>query len=622
MKSVLVQSGRSKAKARGRLLAVVIAALALVAAACSSSTTPSSTGNTPVKGGTAVWAEQPSSPATYIFPYMDSQNISNLNLFDFQYLMYRPLYWFGVGDKPTVNATVSVADLPTVSGRVVTIKLKHYMWSNGTQVTAKNVMFWLNMELADPDDYGAYTGFPTNVSNIHIVSPTELQMTMNHPYSLTWFLYNDLSQITPMPTAWDRTASGPSNCEAVVKDCTAVYNYLNNQAKDLTGYVSSPIWSIVDGPWRLSAFNADGHVTFVPNKAYSGPVKPKLAEFQEVPFTTDAAEYNVLRASAAGGQKIDFGYLPDQDAPPVPAGKSIGTNPLGGYTLAPIYPWGIDYYAMNFNSTNADHAAIFKQLYFRQVMAHIMNQQAIIKGPLRGYARETVGPVANVPPTSFLSAKGRQGEPYAYSVPQAKSLLVAHGWKVTPNGVSTCIKPGSASDECGAGVTKGSGLSFNFVYESGLGWVTSEMDQLQSSGSEVGIKLNLEPKPFADVLSVAGGNCVVVKSPCNWDLANWGFGWSFSPDYLPTGDELFACGAVANSGGYCDKTNDGLINKTLYSSNLQYMYQWQDYLSPQMPVQYQPLAAFTLTEIANNLKGALPQSPTLSINPEDWYFVK
>ena len=46
----------------------------------------------------------------------------------------------------------------------MTITLKHYMWSNGTQVTAQDVMFWLNMELAEPADYGAYTGFPTNVS--------------------------------------------------------------------------------------------------------------------------------------------------------------------------------------------------------------------------------------------------------------------------------------------------------------------------------------------------------------------------------------------------------------------------------------------------------------------------
>ena len=51
------------------------------------------------------------------------------------------------------------------------------------------------------------------------------------------------------------------------------------------------------------------------------------------------------------------------------------------------------------------------------------------------------------------------------------------------------------------------------------------------------------------------------------------------------------------------------------------MYNWQDYLAPQ-PVMYQPNAASTLTEVADNLKGVLPQSPTLSITPESWYFVK
>ena len=148
------------------------------------------------------------------------------------------------------------------------------------------------------------------------------------------------------------------------------------------------------------------------------------------------------------------------------------------------------------------------------------------------------------------------------------------------------------------------------------------MVQLQSNASQVGIKLNLVPKPFAQVISVAGGNCVVTKSPCTWDMANWGFGWSFSPDYLPTGEELFMCGAVSNSGGYCDKTNDAMIGKTLTNPALQYMYQWQDYLAPQLPVEYQPNAAYTLTEVVSNLKGVLPQSPTLSITPENWYFVK
>jgi peptide/nickel transport system substrate-binding protein len=595
--------------------------LALVAAGCSSSPSATSSGTTPVKGGTAVWAEPPSSVPTYIFPYVDSSNISNLNLFDLQYLMYRPLYWFGQNGQPEPNNSLSLANPPVVSGRNVTITLKHYMWSDGTQVTAQNVMFWLNMEKALPADYGAYTGFPANMSSIKVVSPTEIQMTMSKSYSASWLQYNDLSQIVPMPTAWDRTASGPSHCETTVSDCAAVYSYLNKQAENLSGYATSPIWGVVDGPWRLSAFNADGHITFVPNKKYSGPVKPKLSAFQEVPFTTDAAEYDVLR-SPSSSTKISVGYLPDQDAPAKPANASVGSNPLSGYTLDPLYPWGIDYSAMNFQSSIGDHGAIFKQLYFRQALQYMMNQKAIISGPLRGYGALTVGPVAATPATKWLSSTGRAGDPYPYNPTKAKQLLASHGWKVTAGGTSTCTKPGTAADECGAGVTAGSGLDFTFLYLTGTAWVQSEMTQLQSNASSIGIKLNLVPKTLGDILSEVGGNCVVVKAPCNWDMANWGFGWSFSPDYLPTGDQLFECGAVANSGGYCDKTNDSLIGQTLTNDSLSLFYKWQNYLAPQLPVIYQPNAAYTLTEVSNSLKGYFPQSPTLSINPENWYFVK
>jgi peptide/nickel transport system substrate-binding protein len=603
------------------MLLAGVAALALAAAGCSNSSSSSGSSaaaaGTPIAGGTAVMAEAPENAPSYIFPYMASAVVSNVNLFDFQYLMYRPLYWFGTGDQPSVNASLSLANLPVVTGKTVTITLKPYMWSNGTQVTAQDVVFWLNMELAEPDNYFGYTGFPTNVSNIKVISPTELSMTMNQAYNSNWFLYNELSQITPMPAAWDRTASGPSNCDTTISDCKAVWTYLTGQASHLSDYTTSPLWAIVDGPWRLSQFTAGGYVVMVPNKSYSGPVKPKLAAFEELPFTTDAAEYNVLR-SPSGSNKIDFGYLPNEDAPPVQSGQAVGTNPLPGYTLAPIYPWGIDYYAMNFQSTVSDHAAIFKQLYFREAMAYLMNQAAIIKGPLRGYGTVTVGPVAATPATSWLSTQGRAGDPFPYNPAKAKSLLSSNGWTVAPGGVTTCTNPSA----CGAGITKGTALSFTFAYESGVTWVQQEMVSLQSNAAQIGIKLNLDPKPFAEVIAQAGGNCVVIKAPCNWDLANWGFGWSFSPDYLPTGEELFQCGAVSNSGGYCDSTNDSLIDKTLTSSNLQYFYQWQDFLAPQLPVEYQPNAAYTLTEVANNLKGALPQSPTLSINPENWYFVK
>ncbi len=608
-----------RTRRRAQMVAVCAAALALVAAGCSSSSSPGNSTGPKVKGGTAVWAEPPSVTPNYIFPFTSSAYISVINLEYFGYLMYRPLYWFGNGAQPALNTSLSLANTPTWSGNTATVKLKHYEWSNGTPVTTADVMFWVNMlKTVGATDWGAYTGFPDAfVSSIKVVSPTELQFTTNKAYSHSWFLYNNLSQITAMPAAWDRTASGPSQCATNVKDCAAVYNYLNAQSKNLPGYASSPLWGVVDGPWKLSAFNADGHVTFVPNTKYSGPVKPSLSKFEEVPFTTDAAEYNVLRSSAAGGQKIDVGYLPEQDAPPKPAGATVGANPLSGYTLAPLYPWGINYLVMNFQSTTGN-GPVIRQLYFRQALAYLMNQAAVIKGPLRGYGTETVGPVGNTPVTSYLSPTLKSGTPFAYNPGKAKSLLSSHGWKVVPNGVTTCSNPSL----CGPGISSGHQLVFDLPYATGIQWITQEMEQLQSNASLVGIKINLEPKPFNQVTALAAGNCVVAKIPCRWDLANWGGGWTFAPDYEPTGETLFKSGAIANSGGYSSPTNDALIDKTLTSDNLQNMYKWQDYLATQLPFIWQPNGVVTLTEIVNNLKGVTPQAPTLNLNPENWYFVK
>jgi peptide/nickel transport system substrate-binding protein len=601
---------------RIRALVGGAASLTLATAGCTGAVT--SAGNTPVRGGTAVWAELASTPPNYIFPYEGSAYFSLSNANYFANLMYRPLYWFGGSGLPTVNNSLSLASPPVFDGAKVTITLKHYRWSNGTPVTARDVMFWLNMELAVPTDYGGYSGFPANVKDITVVSPSELTMIMDKAYSPTWFWYNDLSQITPMPAAWDRTASGPSACATTVRDCAAVYKYLNGQAKGLSTYATSPIWGIVDGPWKLSAFNADGHVTFVPNKSYSGPVKPRLAAFEEAPFTSDAAEYNVLQAGVSNG-KIDVGYLPTVDAPARSAGSSPltpGANPLAakGYTLAPpYYPWGIGFYVLNFHSTTGN-GPVIRQLYFRQALAYLTDQAAVIAGPLRGYGAPGVGPVPATPVTSFLSPKGRSGDPYPYNPVRAKSLLASHGWTVVPNGVSTCADPA----RCGPGIRKGQGLSFTFPYPTGVSWIALEMDQLQSSASLAGIRLNLRPEPFNEL---PGGNCVITRSPCNWDGVG-GLGWSYAPDYLPTGEALFMCGVPSNAGGYCNKTNDAMINKTLTSGNLSYLYKWQDYLSAQLPVEWTPNPVWLLTEIASNLRGVLPQSPTLSINPENWYFVK
>jgi peptide/nickel transport system substrate-binding protein len=614
-------------RARGLLAATgAAAAIAITAAACGSSGTSGSGGapatGAPTNGGTATYALPPSTTPNYIFPFTSSSDFSVSNSQYFQYLMYRPLYWFGNGASPTLNSSLSLADPPTYSGKNVTINLKGWKWSNGETISAQDVLFWIHMlQAVGSSDWGAFVpgGFPTNVTDVKATSATTVTMTMNQAYNPTWFTSNELSQITPMPEAWDRTASGPSNCATTVSDCAAVYSYLDSQSKDLSGWVSSPLWSVVDGPWKLTAFNSDGNSTFVPNKSYGGSPKPRLAEFQEVPFTTEAAEYNVLQAGSAGGgsQKIDVGYLPTTDAPTKPANQTVGHNPVNNYTLAPLYSWGINYFPLNYQSTTGN-AGVLKQLYFREALQLLMNQAAVIAGPLHGYGVPTVGPVGTYPVTQYLSTTGRQGDPFPYNPTMAKSLLTSHGWTVVPNGTTSCTDPA----KCGPGIKQGQQLSFTLPYSTGTTWIEQEMTQLQSNASQVGIKLSLEPKPFDQVTGIAAGNCVVAKISCNWDMGNWGGGWTFSPDYYPSGETLFMSGSGANSGGYTNAANDSLINSTLTSSSLTPLYNWQDYLAKQIPVIWQPNGVYELTEVSSSLGGVVPQSSTLAINPENWYFIK
>jgi peptide/nickel transport system substrate-binding protein len=328
----------------------------------------------------------------------------------------------------------------------------------------------------------------------------------------------------------------------------------------------------------------------------------------------------VLQASANGGsgQTIDVGYLPTTDAPTKPANAAVGSNPVNGYTLDPLYPWGINYFVVNEQSTTGN-GPVLNQTYFRQDLENLVDQQAVISGPLKGYGQETADPVGSYPATDYLSATGKSGSAIpAYSSSTVAASLTSHGWKVVPNGTTTCTDPA----KCGAGVKQGQKLAFTLPYATGTNWIAQEMTELQSNASLVGIKISLKPEQFNQVISVAGGNCVVTKSSCDWDMANWGGGWTFNPDYYPSGETLFMSGAGANSGGYKSTQDDSLIAATLTSNSTSAMYNWQDYLAPQDPVIWQPNGAYELTEVNNNLKGVIPQDTTLAITPETWYFTK
>src|SRR5580704_4503730 len=141
------------------LLLAVAAIAALIVSACSSSGSTPNPGK-PQAGGIVTFAEQPGSPPTYIFPLYNGANSGNNNITYLQPLMWLPLYWFGHPDsaQATVNYQLSVADPPVFSDgdKTVTMMLKNYNWSDGKPVTARDLVFWINLLLAEKNQSGAY----------------------------------------------------------------------------------------------------------------------------------------------------------------------------------------------------------------------------------------------------------------------------------------------------------------------------------------------------------------------------------------------------------------------------------------------------------------------------------
>ncbi len=604
-----------------RFSGVAVATAALLAACGSSSSSSSSSSTQPVSGGTAYFAEGPGASPNYIFPLTPSGEFSVNNLAQFQILMYRPLYYFGVGNKAAINYNLSIGNQPVFSDgdKTVTVTLKHYEWSNGTPVTARDVVFFMNLVKAEKANWGAYVpgAFPDNVVSVTAPNASTVVFKLDKAYNPTWFTYNELSQITPFPIAWDRTSlsqPAPSPTASNLPDTTAagvtaVYNLLNSQAGDLSTYATSPLWSVVDGPWKLLSFTTAGKAVFVPNAKYSGPDKPKLSKFVELPFTSASAEFNVLRA---GNNAITYGYIPTQDVSQKSTIESLG------YKVEPWIDLGFNFFPLNLN--NPSYGPVFRQLYFRQALEHLIDQPAWISHFFEGYGTTSSSPVPTEPSNTFADATSRSIQ-YPYSISAAKNLLTTHGWKIV-NGVMTCESPGTSATECGAGIPAGRALTLNMVYASGITSLSQSMVALASAAKQVGITLSLSAAPFNTVISDQP-HCTASQSDCTWEMVNWGGGWEYSPDNYPSGGELFGSGpGHTGFGNYANTEANTLIAATHTATNAQAaLNAYQNFMDTTLPVIYQPYPDYMISAISSKL-GGVTQNPYLDLAPETWYFTK
>jgi peptide/nickel transport system substrate-binding protein len=592
-----------------------VACVILLAACSSGSSSAGAARGTRLDGGTATIALSPSdSQFNFIFPLLNFENDSFANVIYSEYLMWRPLYWFGSPGHVGLNENESLADPPSVTtsgGKTVaTIQLKPYRWSDGAPVTSRDVEFWINLLEADKTQFWGYEPgeFPDNLTSLSILSPSRFRLTFAHPYSADW-LYNQLALIIPLPAhAWDReSASGlVGNYDTTHAGALAVASFLLTQNKDLSSYATNPLWQVVDGPWKLASYApSTGDATYIRNTRYSGPATGSLHAIRIVSYTSDVAEFDALLSSSG----VDLGYVPFNDASEALRAKS------DGYTVQAWPSWGVNYVYLNYASPQA--GALFGQLYIRQAMQHLINQAGYISTFLQGYAYPTYGPVPLLPASEFVSP-GESVNPDPYNPAEATSLLSSHGW--TPvNGTDTCTRPGTGANQCGAGIHPGTRLAFPFLYTTGSIGDDEEVASLQSSFAQAGIKVTPSGSTFPTVTGEMTPGC---DKPNCWQMSYIGEAWLFVPGYNePDGSILFGSDGPSNLGSYSSPKADSLIEQ-LGSGGIPAFHAYENYLAGQLPGLWMPQADTQISAVSNRLHGVLPQDPLNNIYPEDWYFVK
>jgi peptide/nickel transport system substrate-binding protein len=257
----------------------------------------------------------------------------------------------------------------------------------------------------------------------------------------------------------------------------------------------------------------------------------------------------------------------------------------------------------------------------RQAMAHLQDETALIKsrGVFDGAADYAYGPVPASPESPY-APENAVHNPYPFSISAAKKLLTSHGWKVVPEGTTTCARPGKAANECGAGIPAHTPLSWNLIYATGSPTAGAIVDALASNAKKVGINISLSGQTFNYIIS----NLSDVSNPSNdniWAMQDFG---GFTDALYPTTNELFNTTGSFDIGGYSDPRTDKKIHDSEFSLNDLAVKSEASYITAQQPGLFEPNED-RIYAFRSNLHGPSASfAATSQFEPdvEYWYYTK
>jgi peptide/nickel transport system substrate-binding protein len=420
---------------------------------------------------------------------------------DIQNLLYSNILDYDRNANITVESWSLAAEVPTVSpdGKTYTLKLKPTAkWSDGTPVTADDVIYFINTVKNPAAGSPAISGFD-KVDTLTKVDDHTVEIKMKQIFAP--FLNSLVTGIVPAH---------------ILKDVPL---------KDLqkNPYGIDPAKTVTNGPWKWTEWTQGQHITLDADPNYWGEKKPHIAKIIYKQYADQNTEV----------QAIIKGDTQMSEAIPVTQVDAVKKIDNLSVILAPGPQY--EYLGFNFKDANfPDKYSPFKGQKTRQAIAYAINRQGMVDNVLKGTGKPLNAPFL---PGSWADP-GDAAVNYDFNPEKAKQLLAEDGWKAGKDGIL-------AKD--------GHRFSFELQYNAGNSRRTQVAAIIQQNLGDVGIEVKPKGIDFATWIDQ---NVTPGKYPAlllSWSLNNPdpdGNENILSSKYFPP--------AGQNSGWYVNKKLDAL----------------------------------------------------------------
>ncbi len=459
-------------------------------------------------------------------------------------MMYLGLLWIN-GRTEQIDWSRSLASAVSSpdNGTTFNVTLRPWHWSDGVPVTTADIAytFKLMKELGTTYVGHGAGGMPDIIKSLNIISPTQFQVVLKRHVNPTWYIYNGLGQLLPLPA----------------------HSWGGHTLDQIYESQSTPaFFDVVDGPLRAARLNIGLDLVMVPNANYDGP---KL-HFQKLIFKFFESDGATLQAVEAG----------DVDMANAPIALWNAVQHLPGIRIVNLAP-SLSYNLSQLNLRNPK-VAFFRDVRVRDAIQDAINEPEMIRLIDHGLGVAIYGPVPPEPPT-FLSPEMRAGQyPVGYDPAKARSLLQEAGFTLGPDGIMQ---------------KDGKRLSFTYLSLTGDVMIEEMTEMMQAYLAKIGIQMEVREVEFNQLLAL------LTNPTAHWQAA--GLGQSTAG--YPTGEDLFGTNSFQNSGGYSDPKMDKLIAESTDDPGLAGLFAYENYASAQQPVIFMEVGSISML-VRDRIHGA------------------